>query len=448
MRKNFLWLFISFCFMTIPHLVIAQVEHQHPAPPTEVAPKGPSLTLDELLQMAQKNNPTLGQADASIQAAEGRKAQSNLYPNPIVGVEAQDISLHDTDGQTDQHLFFTAEQTLLLGGKRGKAGDFFEKEKQVVQTNAEMQKLRVSNSVRLLYYQILGIQKELEVRGQLQKVAEEAVRITKELYNVGSADQPDLLEAGIEAQSVELATLTAQNERIRLWKQLAAVVGNPGLLPGTLAGSLEENLPKLNEQELLETLLNDSPQVKAAQFRLLSKQSAISFSQSQGVTDLRLLGGIGYNYEILQSTGERAGWEASFGVGIPLPLFNRNQGQVAAAQADADSAEKEIDRVKLDLTAKFSDAFAEYLNAKTTAEKYKEVMIPSARQAYELYLNSFQKMQAAYPQVLIAQRNQYQLEVEYVKALTNQWIAALKIQGSLLTEGALDPPLTISGERE
>jgi outer membrane protein, heavy metal efflux system len=446
MRKNFLLLFILFPFMTIPTLTFAQMEHQHPAQKPEAVLPGPTLTLDELLQMAMKNNPTLGQADASVRAVEGRKAQSNLYPNPIVGVEAQDISLHDTDGQTDQHVFFTAEQTILLGGKRGKAGNFFEQQKQLAQTNADMQKLRVSNSVRVLYYQILGIQKELQVRGQLQKVAEEAVRITKELYNVGSADQPDLLEAGIEAQSVELATLTAQNERIRLWRQLAAAVGNPGLVLGTLAGSLEDHPPELNEQQLLETLLNDSSQVKAAQFRLLSKQSAISLAKSQGVTDLRLLGGIGYNYETLQSTGKRAGLEASFGVGIPLPLFNRNQGQVAAAQADADSAEKEIDRVKLELTARFSDVFADYLNAKTTAERYKDVMIPNARQAYELYLNSFQKVQAAYPQVLIAQRNQYQLEVEYVKALTNQWIAALKIQGSLLTEGALDPPLTISGE--
>ena len=49
-------------------------------------------------------------------------------------------------------------------------------------------------------------------------------------------------------------------------------------------------------------------------------------------------------------------------------------------------------------------------------------------------------MSAAYPQVLIAQRNQYQLEVDYVAAVTRQWIAALELQGSLLAEGALESP--------
>src|SRR4029453_360759 len=130
MKKEYLWLWIIFFLIVPSYLAYAQQEHHHPQTQPmqepEVSQQGPTLTLDDLLQMALKNNPTLGQADASVQAAQGRKAQSNLYPNPIVGVEAQDISLHDTDGQTDQHVFFTAEQTVLLGGKRGKAGDFFE----------------------------------------------------------------------------------------------------------------------------------------------------------------------------------------------------------------------------------------------------------------------------------------------------------------------------------
>jgi outer membrane protein, heavy metal efflux system len=455
MSQNYKWFFISLFLAVSPFVTNAQEEHhgnqqqpnqEQPAVKAAVEQSAGTITLEQLEQMALQNNPTLGQAAAAVQAVEGRKAQSSLYPNPVFSVVADDISLEDTDGQTDQHLFFNLEQTILLGGKRGKAGNFFEQEKQLAQINSDMQRLRVLNSVRLLYYQILGIQEQLKVRDELQKVAEKAVEITKELFNVGSADQPDLLEAEIESQSVQVASLAAQNERTRLWKQLATVIGNPDLPLSNLSGSLEENPPELNQEELLKTLLNESSQVKAAQLQLLSRQAAIPLAKSQTIPDLRLLGGIGYNYEILQETGERAGWEASFGVGIPLPLFNRNQGQVAKATAEVQSAEREIERVKLALVAKFSSVFTEYLNAKTIADKYRKEMLPRARQAYELYMNSFQEMRAAYPQVLIAQRNQYQLEVEYVEAMTNQWTSALKIQGSLLAEGALDAPSMNFGE--
>ena len=50
-----------------------------------------TITLEELQQMALQNNPTFAQAAANIQAAEGRKKQSGLYPNPTVGYQGEQI---------------------------------------------------------------------------------------------------------------------------------------------------------------------------------------------------------------------------------------------------------------------------------------------------------------------------------------------------------------------
>jgi len=41
--------------------------------------------------MALQNNPTFAQAAANIRAAEGRKKQSGLYPNPTVGYQGEQI---------------------------------------------------------------------------------------------------------------------------------------------------------------------------------------------------------------------------------------------------------------------------------------------------------------------------------------------------------------------
>ena len=62
-------------------------------------------------------------------------------------------------------------------------------------------------------------------------------------------------------------------------------------------------------------------------------------------------------------------------------------------------------------------------------------MIPKAQQAYDLYLNSFRGMAAAYPQVLISQRNLFQLQEDYVNVLVVAWQRAVEIQGLLLTGG-------------
>ena len=62
-------------------------------------------------------------------------------------------------------------------------------------------------------------------------------------------------------------------------------------------------------------------------------------------------------------------------------------------------------------------------------------MIPRAQEAYDLYFRSFRQMAAAYPQVVIAQRNLFQLQEDYVTTLVSTWQRAVEIQGLLLTEG-------------
>jgi len=83
--------------------------------------------------------------------------------------------------------------------------------------------------------------------------------------------------------------------------------------------------------------------------------------------------------------------------------------------------------------------YKEYQDSFNTAERYQAQMIPRAQKAYDLYLNSFRQMAAAYPQVLIAQRNLFQLQEDYITALVNTWRTAVEIQGLLLT-GGLEAP--------
>jgi cobalt-zinc-cadmium efflux system outer membrane protein len=49
-------------------------------------------------------------------------------------------------------------------------------------------------------------------------------------------------------------------------------------------------------------------------------------------------------------------------------------------------------------------------------------------------------MAAAYPQVLIAQRNVLQLQRDYIQELVSVWKSAAEIEGMLLSEG-LERPL-------
>lgn len=433
-----------------PRPTSQQGEHANHQTPTVSAPQGPAgpvLRLEDLERMALEANPTLQQAEAAIRAAEGRRVQAGLLPNPIIGYTGEEFAFRAFSDKSE-HLGFI-EQTIPLGGKLGKSRRIFAQEKAQSEQEAAAQKQRILNGVRILYYRALGAQQLVEVRTQLAKLANEAVKITGELFNVGQADRPDAAQIRIEAQRAELDLVMAENERDQVWQELAAVVGNSFLKPAPLAGELEKGLPMLEREALLSQLIANSPEIKRAQAGVERAKAVLTRAKAETAPDLFLRGGFGYNRELLETelaSRRRTGPEAQVEVGLRIPLWNRNQGGIAAAGAELEMAEREVRRVELMLRARFASSYRTYLNALRVATRYEQQIVPEAQGAYETYLRNFRGMAAAYPQVLIAQRTLFQVRAEYVEALVNTWQNAILLRGYLLN-GALDAPggMTMEG---
>jgi outer membrane protein, heavy metal efflux system len=399
------------------------------------------MRLEDFEQMALQGNPTLAQAEAAVRAAEGRRLQAGLFPNPIMGYSGEELAVRAI-GEKSEHLFFF-EQSIPLGGKLKKSRNIFAQEKALAEQDMAAQRQRILNAVKILYYEALGAQQLVELRERLSKLAHEAVGVTGELFNVGQADRPDLFQIEIESQRAQLDLIMAENDRDQVWQQLGAVVGNPFLKRARLAGDLERGLPVIDQDAMLTRLLNESPEVLRARAGVERAKAAVARAKAEPTPDLFVRMGFGYNLELLERdaalNGRRTGPEGQLEIGMRIPIFNRNQGAIAAAGAEVDMAEREVRRVELMLRARFASALRSYQNSLRVTVQYEKQIIPRAQQAYEMYLRSFKQMAAAYPQVLIAQRTLFQVRADYIRALVDAWQNATQIQGYLLM-GGLDAP--------
>lgn len=397
----------------------------------------PPLTLEELERRALDQNPTLRQAEAGIELARGRARQARLLPNPIVGYVGEEISPGPTIRGGEHGVF--VEQTIPLGGKLRLSRQIFEREVSQAEAVRDLQRVRIQGAVRVLFFQALAVERRVQVSDRLSQLASEAVDITRQLYNVGAADRPDVLESEIEARRAQLDLLRARNGRFAIWRRLAAVVGDPTLTPRSLAGSIELAIPELERDTALVELRARSPEVAAARADLDRARAIVARARREPYPDLFVRGGPMYNRELLDiaPAGDRrpVGWEASIEAGITIPLFNRNQGGVAAARSDVTRAEAELRRLELVIESRFAGAWDEYLTALRSAEVYRNDVLPRAEEGFRLYLARYREMGAAYPQVLIARRTMFQVNDEYLLALDEAWRSALRIQGFLVDEG-------------
>lgn len=403
-------------------------------------PARPALTLADLERMALENNPTLSQASSEIEAARGRAKQAGLLPNPTVGYTGSEISRGPIIRGGEHGLFL--EQTIPLGGKLGLSRQVFNREATQAEALREVQRQRILTDVRVLYYAALAAERRVDVRQRLGALGAEAVAVTRQLFNTGAADRPDVLASEIEARQLQMALDTAQNDRYRVWHRLAALVGDLSLTPRPLDGSIDAPIPELQREAIVQQMLAQSPELKATRGSIARAQASLTRARRETVPDLVVRGSGQYNRELLESNGRPVGWEAGVDVGFTIPLFNRNQGAVAESRAELGRAEKELNRVELALQSRAADVFDEYLTNLRNAETYKSEIVPRAEESYRLYLARYREMAAAYPQVLVAQRTLFQVTDEYIHAAETAWMASLQLQG-LLLEGGLDAPARV-----
>lgn len=457
-RAILLFAVLLLIFVSVPPAAMAQEQKPEPMPPMQMPgmqhgkipvvkpefprlgksqenPAMPLIQLEELEQLALANNPTLAQAEAEIRTSEARRLQAGLYPNPRAGYVGEEIRGGSFGG--GQQGFFVS-QSFVTGGKLGLNRKIAGQGVRISQVEAEEQKLRVLNAVRLEYYRVLSAQEMLDTKKDLFRIAEETLKTSRQLRNIGQADDTEVLQAEIEQQKLEMAVAMHENSLRQAWRSLSAVVGKPALEMRTVAGHLERDLPELDEQQVVQALVTQSPAVKIAQSLVDRAQATLTRERREPVPDIEVRAGLQRNGEMLASR-RAVGLQGFAEVGVQIPLFNRNQGNVQASRHQIERAQQEQRRVELVLRQRGAAFLDTYHSSRIMVERYRAQLLPRAQKAYELMVQRYGLMLASWPQVLLAQRTLFELQTEYVSALDSLWANTITLRGLLLTDGLESP---------
>ncbi|HEX5482394.1 MAG TPA: TolC family protein [Terriglobia bacterium] len=408
--------------------------------PLQDAMKRPPMGLKQFEDLALANNPTLKQANDLVARSKGQARQAGLYPNPSVGYEGSEIRGGSFGG--GEHGAFV-QQTIVLGGKLGRRRRVLQEQQREDEAGATVKHEGLLSDVDQRFYSALSAQETVKLRQKLLKIALDAAETAHQLANVGQADAPDVLQAEVEADQAKADDVTAQMNYIQAFETLAATVGKPDLPVSPLEGGLAD-WPKLHPDEIIETILRESPSVKRAEAAVGRAKAQLQSAKHEAVPDLRLRAGVQQDNEALNEAAPRPGTVGVVGfasVGVNIPIFNRNQGNVAAARAELDRAREEVTRVQLALRRSAEPLLRSYQADEAQATDYKSTMLPKAMRAYQLYLNKYRQMGAAYPMVLVSQRTWFELQVRYIETLEHLWSNAIALQHFTLTDGldALSP---------
>ena len=411
-------------YQTPPAPLAPASESDEPLPlPSPEQVQG-TLSLADIEEIAQIHNPTLAQAQAAIAGAEGRYIQGGLYPNPQVGYQASEVG---NDGKAGQQGAYVS-QTFVTGGKLELNQHTAAHEIEARQQNLEAQRQRVLTSVRVGFYDVLNAQRAVTLSEQLLKISEEGVKTAQALFDAKQAGRVDLLQAKIELNSARVLLRNATNRQTAAWQQLAAVVGQPDRPLERVVGELEPALDELGTDAVMARIMSASPELQAAKAEVQRARAAMRRAEVEPIPDIQTQTGVQYDYSTQFAV-------VGLQVGVNLPIFDRNEGNIQTAYAEMIAADREVERLQLDLKNRLAVVMEDYQNATYEVERYSTEILPDAKDSLELITAGYTQGEFDYNRLLLAQRTYFQNNINYLAALREWWTAKLQIDGLLLSGG-------------
>lgn len=425
-----------------PEALTLRTGENLPAPEllNEIANK-PAMTLAQWLDLAEAHQPSLIEARAAVARSEQQARQLALPPDPVVGYSGEHIRGGSYHGG-EQGVFLSQE--IVMGRKLALRRNVARAEGKANEVGVEVQRARVHNDVAQRFFDALSAQMSVTIHDRMLKRAEDAQTNAHELMRVGQADAADVLKAEIQAEQSKMDFVEAQRMFLASFARLAATAGVPAMSAQGLDGTLTEP-PQIDVQEILHTTVADSPAVKQSQASVAVAEAQVKSAERESIPDVKVTAGEWYSGERLDGINKATGWMGFAQAGVQLPLWNRNQGNVGAAKADLSRAQAAVVRTQLWTRERAEPIAQQYEQSRFAAERYRTQMLPRARRAYELEVMKYQQMGQAYPKVLDAQAMLYELQLGYVKALHDEWSAAIGLENFTL-DGALEKPSSVGSE--
>lgn len=282
------------------------------------------------------------------------------------------------------------------------------------------------------YYELLILDNELDILEENIVLQERAVEITSVLKQAGQANQ-----LGVNLLNAQL--LSSKALKIEVKQQIIEVESIINFLVGRYPQNILRSkvawanvIPPKLTAGIPSNILENRPDIKQAEFQLLSTKANLFTAKAAFYPSLNLTGGLGFqSFKALLLLNPASLAFNTFG-GLTAPLANRRQiiADLMASKADQKMAYINYQKVVVN---SFTEVYNQLNLIQNTNEMYdlKSQEVDVLRESITISSELFRSGRATYLEVITAQKNALQSQTELINLKKRQYNSVIGLYKSL-----------------
>jgi cobalt-zinc-cadmium efflux system outer membrane protein len=421
-----------------PRVLLAQAQTPPPTggaaqmPLPMPSPSAYAISIEQALDLAKRNNPTLQANQALILQNKAQEITANLRPNPVLSWDAQflplfspsllgDASYWETQAQYDVGIGYLFER----GKKRQHRLDVAKTSTAVTEAQvSDAQRTILANAAQLFVAALLA-KSNLEFAQGLLDSYRKTADIGDERYKAGDMSRNDLLKVQLQQLQFESDVSNARLAKAQALASLRQFLGYDSLPADyDVAGDLAYEPVPLHVEDLQARALNNRPDLQAARRNVTASESQVGLAKANGKVDLNVT----FDYTRLNQSNLGA-----FYFNIPLPVFNKNQGEIARTQYALTQSQFQRKAAEQQVLTDVKNTYEGLRSSEQVVQLYDKGYLQKATQSLDITRFSYEQGAASLLDFLDAERTYRSTQLSYRQALASYMTALEQLRQAVGT---------------
>jgi outer membrane protein, heavy metal efflux system len=386
-----------------------------------------SSPLVKLIDEALRQSPLIVAARRHWEAETRMPIQQATLPDPQITFQNLAVGnpIPGNNLQTNNFAYFGYgfSQDIPFPGKLRLRASVAEKDAESAREALEAQQRAVVEQVSETYFNLFYLMNSLNLLQQTYDEFQRVVHITGAQYQVGMAQQQDVLKAQLEMTSILNEQQTTRQESEQGQADLKVALGREQDSADIQVSNVQPTVLNLDDHQLRQLALSASPVLKQAKALEQKSEQSLKLACQDYFPDFS----ISYMY---QKTGARFPdyYMATVGLTIPLYFWRKQTPEVEQAVLEKDSSRAQTYAAKLSVTAEVQNQWVAIQSMERVLRIYNDGLIPQAQATLKSAVATYQVGKVDFQTLLSAEVDVLRLKQQYYRAVADHEIAVAKIQ--------------------